>query len=76
MSRQVARAVEEAWFAGTPLRITYRDSNGAKSERTIEIQTVLMERSQTVLVCKDRGKNEQRSFRLDRIEAAAPLAQS
>jgi predicted DNA-binding transcriptional regulator YafY len=76
VSRPVARAVEEAWFAGTPLRITYRDANGAKTERTIEIETVLMERSQTVLVCKDREKGEKRSFRLDRIEAAAPLVQS
>lgn len=76
VSRQVARAVEEAWFAGTPLRITYRDQQGARSERTVEIETVLMEHSQTVLVCRDREKDEQRSFRLDRIEAAAPLAQS
>jgi predicted DNA-binding transcriptional regulator YafY len=71
VSRQVGRAVEEAWFGGKPLRIVYRDSSGARSERTIEIETVLMERSQTMLHCKDREKGEKRSFRLDRIESAA-----
>lgn len=72
VARPIARAVEEAWFAW-PLRLTYRDAGGARTERTVQIETVLMERSLTLLVCHDLGKQERRSLRLDRIEAARVL---
>ena len=71
VAKSVRAAVERAWFERQPLRIVYRDASGARSERTVLIETVLMERSQTVLSCLDREKGEKRSFRLDRIESAA-----
>ena len=71
--KAVAHAVEEAWFEGLPLQLVYRDSGGARTERTVRIESVLMERSNTLLVCFDFGKGERRSLRLDRVESASVL---
>lgn len=76
VKRDVARAVEEAWLGGGALRLAYRDSSGARTERTVRIETVLMERSLTLLVCRDQTTGEQRSLRLDRIELANPADNS
>jgi predicted DNA-binding transcriptional regulator YafY len=69
-SRSVTRAVEEAWFTQRPLRIAYRNSNGELTERTVRIETVVLERTLTFLNCHDDGLAEKRQFRLDRIESA------
>jgi predicted DNA-binding transcriptional regulator YafY len=68
----VREAVERAWFERVPLRIRYRDAGGATTDRTVRIQSVLMERSQTLLTCEDAGGK--RTFRLDRIESAQALS--
>ncbi len=66
----VRRALEEAWFSRAPLRLRYVDSNGVRTLRTVRLDTVVMERSLTLLNVDDLDKNERRQFRLDRIEWA------
>jgi len=67
----VREAVERAWFERVPLRIRYRDADGAASDRTVHIRSVLMERSLTLLTCEDAAGK--RTFRMDRIEKAEAL---
>ena len=62
----VRAAVEQAWFEGQPLRITYRGARGT-TERTVRIDQVVMERSETLLNCFDLKKSAPRQFRLHRI---------
>jgi len=71
----VRRAIEQAWFEHRPLRIRYRGHDGL-TERTIAIESVVMERSLTLINAHDLEKDERRQFRLDRIEVAkiAPSA--
>lgn len=67
----IRRAVEHAWFEQRPLHIRYRSSSEGVMERTVKIEGVLVERTFTLLTCKVvGGDGEDRSFRLDRIEAA------
>lgn len=66
----VRRSVERAWFEQAPLAIRYRASSGEVTLRTVRILRVVMERTVTVLHCLDLDKNEERAFRLDRIESA------
>ncbi len=61
----VRRAVEQAWFEQRPLRITYKDT-----VRTVRIDGVVMERSETLLNCFDLDKEAARQFKLDRIVRA------
>jgi predicted DNA-binding transcriptional regulator YafY len=71
----VRRAIEQAWFEQLPLRIRYRAADGFSStDRTVRIETVVMERAVTLLNCHDLDKNEARQFRLDRIESAKVVA--
>lgn len=68
-SPKVRQAVEEAWFEGLPLRIRYV-GRADTSTRSIQLQTVIMERTCILLNALDLDKNETRQFRLDRIEHA------
>ncbi|MFO0735604.1 MAG: HTH domain-containing protein [Labilithrix sp.] len=70
VARAVRQAVERAWFEQQPLRITYRSGNYELSTRDIKITSVFMERTETRLNAIDLQKNEERQFRLDRIEKA------
>lgn len=70
VARAVRQAVERAWFEQQPLRITYRSGNYERSTRDIKITSVFMERTETRLNAIDLQKNEERQFRLDRIEKA------
>jgi len=70
VARAVRAAVERAWFEQQPLRITYRSGNYERSTRDIRITSVFMERTETRLNAIDLAKNEERQFRLDRIEKA------
>jgi predicted DNA-binding transcriptional regulator YafY len=73
VSRSVRAAVERAWFEQQPLRITYRSGNYERSTRDIKITSVFMERTETRLNAIDLSKNEERQFRLDRVEKAEVL---
>jgi predicted DNA-binding transcriptional regulator YafY len=66
----VRRAIEEAWFEQSPVRLRYRRSDGSQGERTVRISRVLMERTMTILECEDVETRETRGLRLDRIEVA------
>ncbi|HKP57174.1 MAG TPA: HTH domain-containing protein [Polyangiales bacterium] len=66
---EVRRVREQAWFENSSLRIHYRGHSGLSSRR-VRLQTIVMERSQTLLHCLDLEKNEPRQFRLERIERA------
>ncbi len=68
--RAVRAAVERAWFEQQPLRITYRSGNYERTTRDIRITSVFMERTETRLNAIDLAKNEERQFRLDRVEKA------
>lgn len=72
----VRRAVERAWFEGTPLALRYRRSDGVLTERTVRVTGLVMERSMTLVVCDDLGKGEPRQLRLDRIESATAAAET
>lgn len=70
VARAVRAAVERAWFEQQPLRITYRSGNYERTTRDIKITSVFMERTETRLNAIDLAKNEERQFRLDRVEKA------
>ena len=69
----VRRAVETAWFEGRPLRITYLGSDDVLTVRTVRLESVILERTTTVLQCHDLERDEPRQFRLHRIERAEIL---
>ncbi len=64
---KVRRAVERAWFEGLVLRIRYLDSSFVDAPRRVRIKKVMMERTQTLLVCEDLETGEERPFKLDRV---------
>jgi predicted DNA-binding transcriptional regulator YafY len=66
----VRRAIEEAWFEGLALRISYRRADGSLGRRTARLKRVLMERAMTLITCVDVETGVERSLRLDRIDAA------
>jgi predicted DNA-binding transcriptional regulator YafY len=70
-SKAITRAVEEAWFAQRPVELSYRSASGELTTRTVRIESLVMERTLTLLNCIDEGLNAKRQFRLDRIEAAS-----
>jgi predicted DNA-binding transcriptional regulator YafY len=65
----VRSALEDAWFEGLPLDIRYAGANGT-TRRRIRVESVVMERSETLVNALDLEKNEPRQFKLDRIEEA------
>lgn len=67
----VRAAVEQAWFEDQPLRIVYDGARGT-TERTVRIEQVVMERSETLLNCLDLDKQAHRQFRLHLIRRAGP----
>ena len=68
-SARVRAGIEAAWFENRPLTIAYRGHNHALTHRTVRIRHVVMSRTETLLNCTDLEKNEERQFRLDRIES-------
>ena len=67
----VRAAVEQAWFESQPLRIDYRNANGELTKRTVRIKSFVLERSVTMMNARDLDKDDDRQFRLDRIERAS-----
>ncbi len=70
-SKRVTRAIEEAWFTQRAVEIEYRGANGELTKRVVRLESLVMERTLTLLNCVDEGLGEKRQFRLDRIESAA-----
>jgi predicted DNA-binding transcriptional regulator YafY len=70
-SPEVRRAVEEAWFDKRPLRLRYDGAYGP-TERTVRVDGLVMERTETLLNCFDLDKGEARQLRLHQIAWARP----
>jgi predicted DNA-binding transcriptional regulator YafY len=66
----IRQAVEEAWFTGRALRVSYRRAEGSGGERVVKVVGVVMERHATLLQCVDVASGEERHLRLDRIDRA------
>lgn len=78
-SSEVRQVVEDAWLQRRPLRIVYEGAKFAISERTVRIETVVMERTMTLLNCSDLDLGgKARQFKLHQITSAtldvAPLS--
>jgi predicted DNA-binding transcriptional regulator YafY len=69
----VRRVVERAWFEGRSLVIRYLGADNLVTKRRIRLRTLVMDRTETRLNVTDLDKNEDRQFRLDRIETAELL---
>jgi predicted DNA-binding transcriptional regulator YafY len=65
----VRQTLERAWFEGVPIAIRYAGANGTTSRR-VRVRSVVMERTETLVNALDLDKNEDRQFKLDRIEHA------
>jgi predicted DNA-binding transcriptional regulator YafY len=72
-SPAVRRAIERAWFENAPLTIRYAGYE-ATTTRRVQIRSVVMERSETLLNCFDLDKQAERQFKLDKIEHAEVIA--
>jgi predicted DNA-binding transcriptional regulator YafY len=69
----VREAVEQAWFEGRALRITYVDGDHAETTRDVRLRGVVLHRHETRLDAEELGGGERRQFRLDRITRAEVL---
>jgi len=65
----VRAAIERAWLEQAPIRIVYDGARG-RTERTVRIEQVIMERTTTLLNCHDLDKDAPRQFQLHRIARA------
>src|SRR5580704_15461058 len=63
-SPEVRRALEEAWFEGAILKIRYAGARETTT-RSVRLESVIMERSETLVNAHDLDKDERRQFRLD-----------
>lgn len=68
----VRRAIEDAWFSQTPIRLTYVDRNHVESTRDCLVRGFLLERHETTVHVHDLERDEPRRFRLDRITRTGP----
>jgi predicted DNA-binding transcriptional regulator YafY len=68
----VLAPLQDAFFASAPLRITYLDGQGLRSEREVEPQYLLLNHPAWYLLAYDRSRLAGRTLRLDRILEAEP----
>ena len=77
---KIRAALEKAWLLDTEIQIVYEGARGPTS-RLVRIESVIMERTMTLLNCHDLDIDEARQFQLHKIvkaelpqpaEAAAP----
>lgn len=66
----VRATLERAFFESRPMRLRYRGKDELETDRTVRIETVVLERGETLLNCVDLEKNEPRQLRLHRIVRA------
>ena len=62
--------VEDAWFAGAPVQLRYRKKDGSRGEQVVRIESIVLERSETLLNCVDVQNAEKRQLRLHQVEKA------
>lgn len=73
---EVRRAVEQAWFEGSALRIKYLSAAMVETERRVRLRKVLLDRSETLLLVDDLDRGQERQLKLDRILFAEVLSAS
>ena len=71
-AQDVRAAVEEAWFERRPLTIRYAGAGGTTT-RVVRLESVVMDRAETLLNCHDVAKGEPRQFKLHLVEHAVVL---
>jgi len=76
LAPDVIAAVGSAAFSQQRMRMTYRDAQGERSERDFDPYALGFHGGHWYAVGLCRLRHALRSFRLDRIEAVAPLPQS
>lgn len=67
---QVKRLVEDAWFVGAPVQLRYRKKDGSRGERVVRIESIVLERTETLLNCVDAKSGEKRQLRLHQVDKA------
>jgi len=67
---QVKRVIEDAWFTGAPVLLRYRKKDGARGERVVRVESIVLERTETLLNCVDVQTSEKRQLRLHHVEKA------
>ncbi len=70
VSRAIRRAVEEAWFEGAPLEVSWTSSEGSRERALVRVRGALCERTMTLLIAIDEHSGEERRLRLDRLDGA------
>lgn len=65
----VQAAVEQGWVNDQPLLIAYAGARGT-TERRVRVEAVLLERTQTLLNCRDLDIDQPRQFVLQKIQSA------
>ena len=65
----VRAVVEQAWLQQKPMRIVYDGARGL-TERTVRVDAVIMERTMTLLNCRDLDIDQPRQFQLHKIRSA------
>jgi predicted DNA-binding transcriptional regulator YafY len=68
--RAVRDAVEQALIANAPLRLGFRRADGSLSERTVTVDSVVLERSHSLLNVVDVETGERRQYPMDKVERA------
>lgn len=71
----VQRVLEAAWFEQRPMWISYRKPDGREHRREVQVRSLVVDRSVTLLNCTDLELGQDRQFRLDRVVKAGLLPQ-
>ncbi len=76
VSPAVRDAIETAWFENRALRIVYAKSAYQLSPRLVKIRNLVFDRQVTLLNVVDLETQEDRQFRVDKIQSATLLDQA
>ena len=68
--RAVRDAVEQALIANAPVELAFRRADGSLSVRTVRIDSLVLERSHSLLNVVDVVTGERRQYPLDKLERA------
>jgi predicted DNA-binding transcriptional regulator YafY len=73
VAKGVLAALERAFFEGGALRLTY-DGRDGPSQRTVRVESLVLERTETRLNVWDYGKRAARQLQLHRVREATVVA--
>jgi predicted DNA-binding transcriptional regulator YafY len=66
---KIRATLEEAWLQRAPLRMRYDGARGV-TDRLVRVESVVMDRSETLLNCTDLATGESRQFKLHCVLSA------